>query len=346
MPALKLSPPKILVMGPSWVGDMVLAQSLFKTLKIEQPDAIIDIAAPAWTLPLLERMPEVNSAIALPFKHGQLALMERIRFGKRLKNQGYTQAILLTNSLKSAILPFAAAIPRRTGFLGEYRYGLLNDIRPLDKSRLVRTVDRFIALGLQPSTNLPETCPQPRLIANLDNALQALQRLGRTAPDVPVLGLCPGAEYGEAKRWPATYYAEVANEAIKRGWDVWLFGSEKDIPVTAQINELTGMQCLDLGGKTKLSEAIDLMSLTTTVVSNDSGLMHIAAALNKPLVAIYGSSDPKHTPPMNGLAEVLYLGLECSPCFERVCPLGHLNCLRKIEPSSVLAKVQFSHAIE
>lgn len=345
MPALKVSPSKILVMGPSWVGDMVLAQSLFKILKIQQPDAIIDIAAPAWTLPLLERMPEVNSAIALPFKHGQLALMERIRFGKRLKNQCYTQAILLTNSLKSAILPFAAGIPRRTGFLGEYRYGLLNDIRPLDKSRLVRTVDRFIALGLQPGADLPETCPQPRLIANADNALQALQKLGRTAPVAPVLGLCPGAEYGEAKRWPATYYAEVANEGVKRGWDVWLFGSEKDKPVTAQINQLTGMQCLDLGGKTKLGEAIDLMSLTSAVVSNDSGLMHVAAALDKALVAIYGSSDPHHTPPMSELARVLYLNVECSPCFQRECPLTdpaeNLKCLKGIHPDAVTSSISF-----
>ncbi len=324
---------------------MVLAQSLFKTLKIQHPEAIIDIAAPAWTLPLLERMPEVNSAISLPFKHGQLALMERIRFGKRLKNQGYTQAILLTNSLKSAILPFAAGIPRRTGFLGEYRYGLLNDIRPLDKSRLVRTVDRFIALGLEPDANFSETCPQPRLIANPDNALQALQRLGRVAPNAPVLSLCPGAEYGEAKRWPATYYAEVAKEAVKRGWEVWLFGSEKDIPVTAQINGLAGMQCLDLGGKTKLGEAIDLMSLTTAVVSNDSGLMHVAAALDKALVAIYGSSDPHHTPPMSELAKVLYLNVECSPCFQRECPLTdpaeNLKCLKSIRPDAVTSSISF-----
>jgi lipopolysaccharide heptosyltransferase II len=342
MPAPKASSPRILVLGPAWVGDMVLAQSLFKTLKLQQPDAVIDIAAPAWTLPLLERMPEVNAAIAVPFRHGQLALGERIRFGRRLKNHGYTQAILLTNSFKSAILPFAAGIPRRTGFLGEYRYGLLNDIRPLDKSRLTRTVDRFVALGLDQDADLPENILRPQLVANMDNALQTLQRLGKPAPQAPVLGLCPGAEYGEAKRWPAEYYAEVAIDALRRGWHVWLFGSEKDIPVTMHINQLAAMQCLDLGGKTTLGEAVDLMSLTTTVVSNDSGLMHIAAALDKPLVAIYGSSDPHHTPPMNELAKVLYRGLICSPCFERVCPLGHLKCLRDIPPASVIACIAYN----
>jgi len=328
--------PKILVMGPAWVGDMVLAQSLFKTLKLNQPDCVIDVAAPAWTLPLLERMPEVNQAIALPFKHGQLALRERFRFGKGLRDKGYVQTITLTNSLKSAILPFAAGIPRRTGFVGEFRYGLLNDIRPLDKNKLPRTVDRFVALGLPVDAPLPQAIPEPQLIANADNAMQTLHRLGLERPINKVLGLCPGAEYGEAKRWPAEYYAEVANHALKQGWQVWLFGSDKDIPVTNQINQLAQNHCLDLGGKTKLGEAIDLMSLCDTVISNDSGLMHVAAALGKRLIAIFGSSDPYHTPPMSPHAVIQYLGLECSPCFERVCPLTHLNCLREIKPNQIV----------
>src|SRR5450830_469785 len=328
-----MSAPKILIFGPAWVGDMVLAQSLFKVLKAKQPDCIIDVAAPAWTMPLLERMPEVNQGIAVPFKHGELALWQRIQFGRSLKNQAYTQAILLTNSFKSGIIPFAAGIPRRTSFLGEMRYGLINDIRPLDKTKLVRTVDRFVALGLDKDVTITDI-PNPALIADKTKLLQALEKLNTTTQG-KILGLCPGAEYGEAKRWPAEYYAEVANKALNKGWQVWLFGSEKDMPVTAQINQLTQGKCLDLGGKTKLGEAIDLMSLCNTVISNDSGLMHIAAALDKSLVAIYGSSDPHHTPPMSAKATVLYLGLECSPCFERVCPLGHLNCLRQIKPKQV-----------
>jgi heptosyltransferase-2 len=327
---------RILILGPAWVGDMVLAHSLFQVIKQQHPEAIIDVAAPAWTLPLLERMPELSSKIALPFKHGQLGLGERIRFGKSLRNSSYTQAILLTNSLKSAILPFAAKIPRRTGFLGEMRYGLLNDIRPLDKSLLPRTVDRFVALGIDRSQALPADIPNPRLIADIANAHAALKKLGRDLPRSPVLGLCPGAEYGEAKRWPAEYYAEVAQYALNKGWEVWLFGSEKDVPVTGSINELTNMQCLDLGGRTRLGEAIDLMSLTATVVSNDSGLMHVAAALGKKVIAIYGSSDPHHTPPMSEKAVIEYLALECSPCFKRECPLGHLNCLKQLRPERLL----------
>lgn len=330
---------RILVVGPAWVGDMVLAQSLFKSLKLQQPAAIIDVAAPAWTLPLLARMPEVSEAIALPFRHGQFALRERLRFGKSLKQRKYSRAIVLPNSLKSALLPWAAGIPLRTGFVGEWRYGLLNDVRRLDRQALPRTVDRFVALGLDSSQPLPPNLPQPRLIAQQESALQALRKLGHDEPTVPVLGLCPGAEYGEAKRWPAEYYAEVATAALQKGWQVWLFGSEKDVTVTAQINMLTGKRCLDLGGKTSLGEAIDLMALTSAVVSNDSGLMHIAAALDKPLVAVYGSSDPHHTPPMNPRAAILYLGLECSPCFERECPLGHLNCLRHIKPEQVVSQI-------
>lgn len=331
---------KILVMGPAWVGDMVLAQSLFKQLKIDQPDCQITVAAPPWTLPLLERMPEVSEAIALPFKHGNLALRERYKLGKQLAKQGFIQAILLTNSLKSAILPWAANIPIRTGFKGEMRYGLVNDMRPLDKIRLKKTVERFVALGIPKNSPLPNQLPQPRLMADREYTQQLLPTLGIKHTGQPILGLCPGAEYGEAKRWPVEYYAEVANHALNQGWQVWLFGSEKDITVTKNIQQLTRQGCQDLAGKTRLGEAIDLMSLCQTIISNDSGLMHVAAALDKKLIAIYGSSDPKHTPPMHPQAVIEYLGLSCSPCFERVCPLDHLNCLREIRPVMVIPKLQ------
>lgn len=334
---------KILILGPSWVGDMVLAQSLFKTLKTSQPDCQIDVAAPAWTLPLLERMPEVSEKIALPFKHGEAAIWQRIKFGKSLKNKGYTQAIILTNSLKSALLPWAAGIPKRTSFLGEMRYGLINDIRPLDKTKLKKTVERFVALGLSKNAILPQTLPQPTLKASPEAAWILASRHGVLNDESKLLGLCPGAEYGEAKRWPTEYYAEVANHALKKSWQVLLFGSDKDIPVTSKINQLTQNRCVDLGGKTKLGEAIDLMSLCDTIISNDSGLMHVAAALDKKLIAIFGSSDPYHTPPMHPNAVIEYLGIECSPCFERECPLKdpelHLNCLKQISPATISQRI-------
>lgn len=337
---------KILILGPAWVGDMVLAQSLFKTLKTNQADCQIDVAAPAWTLPLLERMPEVTGKIALPFKHGELAFWARIAFGKSLKNSGYSQAIILTNSFKSALLPWAAGIKKRTSFLGEMRYGLVNDIRSLDKIKLKKTVERFVSLGLENGENLPANIPNPQLSVSPATAQKLAARFAIQTDHSKILGLCPGAEYGEAKRWPAEYYAEVANDALQNGWQVLLFGSDKDVPVTSQINQLTNNKCVDLGGKTKLGEAIDIMSLCDTVISNDSGLMHVAAALDstqkaKKLIAIFGSSDPYHTPPMHPSAVIEYLGLDCSPCFKRECPLGHLNCLHHIKPATIKLHLDF-----
>ncbi len=337
-----MSDEKILVMGPSWVGDMVMAHSLFQLLKQQNPTVQIDVAAPAWTLPLLDRMPEVSEKIALPFKHGQLGLMERIQFGRSLKDKHYTQSISLVNSLKSAILPFAANIKRRTGFLGEMRYGLLNDIRPLDKKALPKTVERFVTLGLPKNQPLP-VIPQPVLLADKANAIHVLKQLNISISNNKILGLCPGAEYGEAKRWPANHYAEVANSALNQGWQVLLFGSDKDVSVTQAINQMTQSKCIDLGGKTKLGDAIDIMSLCTTVISNDSGLMHVAAALDIKLIAIYGSSDPHHTPPMHPEAVVEYLALPCSPCFQRVCPLqgeAHMACLNNISPTTIIKQIK------
>ncbi len=330
---------KILVMGPSWVGDMVMAHSLFQSIKQKNPNVQIDVAAPAWTLPLLERMPEVSETIALPFKHGELAFWERIAFGKSLKNKAYSQSISLVNSLKSALLPWAAGIPKRTGFLGEMRYGLLNDIRPLDKVILPKTVQRFIALGLNKNQTI-DTIPQPKLITNTTNITQTLNKLDIKNTNKKILGLCPGAEYGDAKRWPVEHFAETANAIINKGWQVWLFGSDKDLTITNKINLLTKGQCVNLGGKTNLGEVIDLMSLCDTVVSNDSGLMHVAAALDKKLIAIFGSSNPHHTPPINPKAIIEYLGLECSPCFKRECPLGHLNCLKNISPKNIINSIK------
>ncbi len=315
---------------------MVLAQSLFRVLRQRHPQSRLDVLAPAWTHPLLSSMPEVDEAIAAPFAHGKFDLRARLRLGRTLRARHYDRAIVLPNSWKSALVPWAARIPRRTGFTGELRYGLLNDTRRLDKKKWTRTVNRFVALGLEAGETLTEI-PNPQLIPHAANAHAALARFGREPPRAPVLVLCPGAEYGPAKRWPAEYFAAVANAKLAQGWEVWLLGSDKDVAITAAVQALTQNRCLDLGGKTLLTEAIDLLALATAVVTNDSGLMHIAAALDRRLIAVYGSSDPRHTPPMSEQATVLYLGLPCSPCFKRECPLGHLRCLRNLTPSQVLA---------
>jgi len=319
---------------------MVMAQSLFMTIKQRQPDAAIDVLAPAWTLPLLERMPEVRRAIPMNVGHGQLRFGERYRLGRSLRGAGYTQAIVLPNSFKSALVPFWARIPLRTGFLGELRRGLLNDVRRLDKSALPMTVQRFMSLGLAPGTPLPAPLAQPGLEISQESVVAALAALGLERPARPLLALCPGAEYGSAKRWPVEHFATVAKAKLAEGWAVWLFGSDKDAAIGAELRAATGEGCTDLTGKTNLAQAIDLLSLASAVVSNDSGLMHVAAALDRPLVAVYGSSDPGFTPPLSERARVVSLGLACSPCFKRKCPLGHLKCLRDLRPERVLDELE------
>jgi len=313
---------------------MVMAQSLFITLKQRDPAPQIDVLAPGWSRPLLERMPEVTDAIDMPLGHGKLDLKTRWRLGRDLRDRHYDQVILLPNSLKSALTPFWAKIPRRTGWVGEMRYGLLNDARKLDKSHLTMTVQRFVALGLPPDNREIPQIPIPRLQVDQAAADQAMQELGLGEKQKPVLALCPGAEYGPAKRWPEKYYAELASHKMKQGWDVWLFGSAKDQPVCAEIIERAGGGT-DLSGRTSLAQAVDLLSLADAVVSNDSGLMHVAAALDRPLVAIYGSSDPGFTPPLNKRSQVVTLGLDCSPCFKRECPKGHLKCLEELAVDQV-----------
>ena len=327
--------PKILVVGPSWVGDMVMAQSLFITLKNTRPDCQIEVLAPAWSLALLERMPEVDKAIAMPLLHGQFGFFDRIKLGKKLRSNHYDQAILLPNSWKSALIPFVATIPVRTGYMRECRWGLLNDVRWLDKNLLTMTVQRFVALGLPKTVALPPECPIPRIVINEEQQNQVIEKFKLTGSE-KILALCPGAEYGEAKRWPASYYAEVAKQKIAQGWQVWLFGSDKDKATAEQINQEVSGACVDFTGKTSLAEAVDLMSLVDVVVSNDSGLMHVAAALDKKIIALYGSSDPGFTPPLNNKAHVISLKLECSPCFKRECPLGHTRCLTDIKPEQVI----------
>lgn len=332
----------ILIVGPSWVGDMVMAQTLFVCLKQRHPDCQIDVLAPEWSRPILERMPEVRQALSFPLGHGVLDLATRRTVAQRLRGQ-YDQAILLPNSLKSALVPFFAGIPKRTGWRGEMRFGLLNDIRKLDKQRYPLMIERFMALAFEPDAELPKPYPRPSLQIDEASRLAALSKFGLEL-DRPVLALCPGAEFGESKRWPTSHYAAVAEAKIRAGWQVWLFGSKNDHAVGETIRGelIPGLQeeAVNLAGETNLAEAIDLLSCATAVVSNDSGLMHVAAALNRPLVAVYGSTSPQFTPPLAEQVEIVRLGLDCSPCFERTCRFGHYNCLRDLRPQPVLDALQ------
>jgi heptosyltransferase-2 len=330
-------PERCLVVGPSWVGDMVMAQSLFIVLKKRFPELQIDVLAPAWSRPLLERMPEVSNAIDMPLGHGALQLGTRYRLGKSLRQKNYDWAIVLPNSLKSALIPFWAHAKRRTGYTGEQRYGLFNDRRHLDKSVLTKTVQRFVALGFEAGAALPPECPNPELTIETENQNALFNKFG-LENEKGVVALAPGAEYGPAKRWPAEYFSVVAEKLIDQGKQVVVVGSDKDAEISAKI--CSQSEALDLAGKTSLGEVIDLLSYCEITVSNDSGLMHVAAATGSNVVAIYGSSDPGFTPPMTSSARIINLGLDCSPCFKRECPLGHTNCLVKLGPDMVMDAIK------
>jgi heptosyltransferase-2 len=325
---------KILVVAPSWVGDCVLMQPMLQRLAQRHPGVRIDVLAPPWTEKLLRQIPEVGEIIINPFPHGALQLGARRALGKQLRDNGYDQAIVLPNSLKSALVPWFADIPVRTGFTGEMRYGLLNDARKLDKRKLPLMVERFAALAEARDTDIVRPIPAPKLHASDEQRQAALSKLGLTL-DQPVAVFCPGAEYGPAKRWPAHYYAELAQRLRNKGYAVWLIGSPKDKEVADKIVALGNEPCRNLCGTTDLTEAIALISCAKLVVSNDSGLMHIAAALDIPMLAIFGSSSPQFTPPLSDQASVLKLDLPCSPCFKRECPLGHFNCMLQLTPQEV-----------
>ena len=333
---------KCLVVAPSWVGDMVMAQSLLKTLKSQNPQMLIDVLAPAWCSALTDFMPEVEELIEAPFTHGVLNLKARRQLAKKLKDH-YEIAYVLPNSFKSALIPWLAKVPKRIGFIGEYRYGLLNEKHILDKQQLPLMVQRFVALAYPINSESIDlkNIPLPYLQVREDLIAEVVQKHVTSKQDgQQVLILCPGAEFGAAKQWPKKHYAAVARFYLELDWQVWLMGSEKDRFVCGIINELAGDHCQNLAGKTSLSDAIALMAAADLVVSNDSGLMHIAAALHKRLVAVYGSTDPSFTPPLNSNSKIERLGLECSPCFKRECPLEHLDCLEKLEPNQILTATQ------
>lgn len=327
---------KILVVAPAWVGDAVLAQPLFRLLHARHASLALDVLAPSWTFPVFERMPEVRRAIASPFVHGDLKLAERRRLGRELAREGYDQAVVLPNTFKSALAPFFAGIPRRTGYVGELRWGLLNDARRLDPARLPQMAGRFAALALPPGEELPLPLSVPALQADAAGRRATLKKLALD-PARPVVVLCPGAEYGPAKRWPAAYFAQLAKKLAAEGWEAWLVGSPNDAAIGAEIEGASGGACRNLCGATTLGEAMDVLASSRLVVSNDSGLMHVAAALGKPVIALYGSSSPAFTPPLSPDATILKLDLPCSPCFERVCPLGHFNCMMQLTPERVCA---------
>jgi len=299
-----------------------MAQPLLARLREKDPGVEIDVLAPEWVAPVMRRMAEVDDVIAVPFRHKALQLGSRWKTARDLKARGYGEAIVLPNSWKSALLPFFAGIPVRTGYVGEVRYGLLNNVH---KNAGPGMVLHYARLSEPPGRKVQQPLSEPRLRVEAQEIEAVRRRFGIHGP----YGVfCPGAEYGPAKRWP--YFPELSKRL--KGQTV-ILGSAHDREAAQ------GILGRNLAGETRLDEAIALIAGADYVVTNDSGLMHIAAALGRPQVALFGSSSPRHTPPLSSAARVLWLAVECSPCFERECPLGHFRCMREMTVESVLEEI-------
>jgi heptosyltransferase-2 len=342
--------PRILVIAPNWIGDMLMAQPLLAQVKAYTAGSEITVVAPQWVAPTLRYMPEVDHIITTNLTHGKFNLRTRWHLAKTLRAQHFEACYVLPNSWKSALLPWLAGIPLRIGYLGEMRYGLLNQYLPNpNKAQRPPMLQHYAALSkfapIQSASkrtvarlNAPMTVLPTPALSITDNEIQQTAQLFNIPPEQPLLVLCPGAEFGPAKRWPVSHFAELAQLAQRALPNVHVIalGSHKDKPIAQAI----GHNVHNLCGATRLEQAIALLARANAVVANDSGLMHISAALNRPLIALFGSSDPRHTPPHSAQATPLWLHLPCSPCYQRTCPLQHLRCLQDISPTHVMSYLQ------
>lgn len=337
-----------LIIAPNWIGDAVMAQPLIALIRARDPGGSIDALAPPHVAPVFGAMAEIDEVIEARNVHGKPQLSERWRLARELRARSYDRCYVLPNSMKSALAPFLAGIPARIGHRGEARYWLVNRMHDDRKgARHQAMVDFYAQLAFAPGEQPPPNLPDPVLMRNAERERQVRTRVGIGA-DTPLVVLCPGAEYGPAKRWPARHYAALAS-LMASEWPqtaLLLLGSTKERALATEIAALSGAGVRNLCGETSLADALALVATASAVVSNDSGLMHVAAAYGRPQVAVFGSSDPRHTPPRSSRARVEWLHLECSPCFERTCPLGHLNCLNQIAPAAVLQSLKLALRLE
>ena len=330
--------PRSLVISPNWIGDAVMAQPLLRLLKQAHPERAIDVLAPPQVVPVWRRIQEADHIMVTPFRHRALQLGERVRTARRLRQRGYEAAYVLPNTLKYALIPWLAGIPTRVGYKGEMRYGMVNVMHHDDEPPR-SMVPFYAALAQEPGLAPPTGLQRPSLIVAGEETEAICRRLG-IALDRPLVAFAPGAEFGIAKRWPPAHYGALAAEVVRTvpGVQVALLGSPNDRATCELVQSHAGAAAasvLNLAGQTSLDEAIALVAQTSAVVANDSGLLHIASALNRPVVALYGSTDPGYAPPLSEVARVISLRLECSPCRKRECPLGHHDCMNKMSVEQV-----------
>ncbi|MES2320605.1 MAG: lipopolysaccharide heptosyltransferase II [Pseudomonadota bacterium] len=327
---------RTLVISPNWIGDAVMAQPLLQLLKQRHPERPIDVLAPPSVAPVWRAMAEVDSVLETPFRHGPLQLRERWKYGRVLRQRGYLDAYVLPNTLKYALIPFFAGIKERVGYKGEMRHGLINRMHHDDVPKRAM-VPFYAALAGQPRTPLRADVPRPAMQVSSDTVDGVCARLGIDRAR-PLVVFAPGAEFGAAKRWPARHFAALAQAvmALEPGAQIGLLGSPKDKAACDEIIAITGPDGMfNLAGVTRLDEAIAIIAGAAAVVANDSGLLHIASALNRPVIALYGPTDPDHAPPFSDMARSMSLRLECAPCRQRECPLGHHNCMEKMDSAMV-----------
>ena len=324
---------RTLVISPNWIGDAVMAQPLLARLKSRHPGRPIDVLAPPAVAPVWRAVAEVDTVLETPFRHKALQLRERWKYAQVLRARGYVDSYVLPNTLKYALIPWLAGIRHRVGYKGEMRYGLVN-LMHHDEEPPRPMVPFYAALANAPDAPLAPA-PRPRLVVPEDRIEAACARLGIAAQGA-LVAFAPGAEFGQAKRWPPRHFGALARAILEqdRGARIVLLGSPKDRATCEEVIAHAGdaaASMSNLAGETRLDEAVAIIARCAAVVANDSGLLHIASGLNRPVIALYGPTDPGHAPPFSDIARSLSLRLDCAPCRQRECPLGHHHCMEQME---------------
>jgi heptosyltransferase-2 len=329
----------ILIVPYMWIGDFVRCHTVVKLLKQQFPARPVDMLTTSMVAPLLDYMPGVRQGIVVDLPRTRLALAQQHALSRQLQAEEYGQALVMPRTWKSALAPWLAGIPRRTGFAGEARFGLINDLR-FGERRLPRMVDRCASLALPKNADTPAEWPLPELEVPLSELANWRRRLGLVPDGRPVVALAPGA-VGPSKRWPSTHYAELAQRLAAEGNWVWIVGGPGEKELAMEIARVGGNDIRDLTGA-DLRNAILALAAADAAVSNDSGLLHVAAALGTPAVGIFGPTSPWHWAPLNPIAAVIEAtgGPPCRPCHKPVCRLGHHLCMREISAERVATAVR------